>query len=112
MTLLGQGAMGAVHIAQDVYLRRKVALKTILPEMATHPSILGRFVSEMQITAQLEHPNIVPVYALELGADGSLSYAMKLVHGRDLATLLRGAKEMTEKGQPLDEDHALDKRLD
>ena len=109
---LGEGAMGAIDIARDVYLRRKVALKTVLPEMAGHPEVFGRFLSEMQITAQLEHPNIVPVYALDVSADGSLGYAMKLVQGRDLAAILEEAQERVRKGQPLDEDLTLDKRLE
>ena len=112
VALLGQGAMGAIRIARDVYLRRKVALKTVLPEMATHPQLLGRFLSEMQITAQLEHPNIVPIYALEVGADGSLGYAMKLVQGQDLAQIIDATRETLDKGQPIDEDHKLEKRLE
>src|SRR6185369_7024279 len=112
LAVLGQGAMGAIQIARDVYLRRKVALKTVLPAMAQHPQLLGRFLSEMQITAQLEHPNIVPIYALELGADGTLGYAMKLVQGHDLAQLIDETRAMVEKGQPLDEDHTLEKRLE
>ena len=109
---LGEGAMGAIDIARDVYLRRKVALKTVLPEMARHPQIMGRFLSEMQITAQLEHPNIVPVYALDVRAGGALGYAMKLVQGRDLATLLDEAREKVDRGEPLDDEHTLDKRLE
>ncbi len=109
---LGEGAMGAIDIARDVYLRRKVALKTVLPEMARHPEILGRFLSEMQITAQLEHPNIVPVYALDLSVGGALGYAMKLVHGRDLEASLNEARKKVEKGEPLDDEHTLEKRLE
>jgi len=109
---LGEGAMGAIDIARDVYLRRKVALKTVLPEMARHPEMFGRFLSEMQITAQLEHPNIVPVYALDLSASGALGYAMKLVHGRDLEAILNEAREKVEKGEPLDDEHTLEKRLE
>ncbi len=98
---LAQGAMGAIDIARDVYLRRKVALKTVLPEMAQHKALLGRFLSEMQITAQLEHPNIVPVYALEVAADGTLGYAMKLVAGKDLGEMLEQARKLVEEGKPL-----------
>lgn len=109
---LGEGAMGAIEIARDVYLRRKVALKTVLPEMAGHPEMFGRFLSEMQITAQLEHPNIVPVYALDVSVGGSLGYAMKLVHGRDLEAVLSEARAKVEKGEPLDDAHTLEKRLE
>jgi serine/threonine-protein kinase len=109
---LGEGAMGAVDIARDVYLRRKVALKTVLPDVAGHPEVFGRFLSEMQITAQLEHPNIVPVYALDVSADGSLGYAMKLVQGRDLQAILDEARAKVENGEPIGDDLALDKRLE
>ncbi len=104
--------MGAVDIARDVYLRRKVALKTVLPEMADHAEVVDRFLSEMQITAQLEHPNIVPVYALDVTTEGSLGYAMKLVQGKDLATILEEAADKAAKGQPLGEELALEKRLE
>ncbi len=109
---LGEGAMGAIDIARDVYLRRKVALKTVLPEMAGHPEVFGRFLSEMQITAQLEHPNIVPVYALDVSVGGSLAYAMKLVQGKDLSQILDEAREKVEKGEPLGEELSVDKRLE
>ena len=53
---LGRGAMGAVHLARDFVLRRKVAMKSILPEMQQNAQLLSRFLGEMQITAQLDHP--------------------------------------------------------
>jgi serine/threonine-protein kinase len=109
---IGEGAMGAVDIARDVYLRRKIALKTVRPEMAGQPTVFSRFLSEMQITAQLEHPNIVPVYALDVSADGSLGYAMKLVQGKDLAEIIDEARAKVEKGEPLGAEHSLDKRLE
>lgn len=112
IAVLGEGAMGAVSIARDMYLRRKVALKTVLPEMSTHPELLGRFLAEMQITAQLDHPNIVPIYAMELRSDGSFGYAMKLVQGSDLAGIIDQAREMVQKGQPLDEERSFERRID
>lgn len=108
---LGQGAMGAIDVARDIHLRRRVALKTVLPAMAAHQALLDRFLAEMQITAQLEHPNIVPVYAIEVGADGALGYAMKLVHGKDLAQLLAEARDLVRAGTPLPSHLALDQRL-
>ena len=98
---LGKGAMGVVHLARDVVLRRKVALKSLLPGVQ-EPTTLRRFVGEMQITAQLDHPHIVPVYGVEQGPEGSLSYAMKLVEGRELEAVIVEARERLEKGGPLD----------
>ncbi len=109
---LGQGAMGAVDVARDIHLRRRVALKTVLPAMASHRALVDRFLSEMQITAQLEHPNIVPVYALEVGADGALGYAMKLVAGKDLAELLADARALVKAGDSLPSHLVLEQRLE
>ena len=104
--------MGSVSIARDVLLRRKVALKTVLPEMTRNAEAMSRFVAEMQVTAQLDHPNIVPVYGLEATDGGSVGYAMKLVRGVDLDMLLQEARTALEAGKPLDADHSLEKRLE
>ena len=62
---LGVGAMGEVHIVQENFLRRKVALKFIRNDRANDRS-QARFVREALITAQLDHPNIVPIYNYEM----------------------------------------------
>ncbi len=110
--LLGKGAMGEVHLARDVYLRRRVALKNIMPSMAARMEIFARFLSEMQITSQLDHPNIVPVYGIEISPDGTLAYAMKLVQGQELAELFEETRGRIEKGKPLEEKHRLGHRLE
>jgi len=88
---LGAGGMGEVLAARDRSLRRVVAYKRLLPEASGRASVLGRFVAEAQITSQLDHPNVVPIYGLELNEDGSLAYAMKMIEGVELADLLRDA---------------------
>src|SRR5262249_17478019 len=67
-------------------LRRAVALKYMLDEK--DPRKKARFVEEAQINAQLEHPNIVPVYDLRIDAKGRPYLMMKLVKGRDLKSVL------------------------
>ncbi|NUP06466.1 MAG: protein kinase [Polyangiaceae bacterium] len=109
---LGKGAMGEVHLARDVVLRRKVALKSILPAMQQHPSLFSRFLAEMQITAQLDHPFIVPIYGVVTGPSGGLAYTMKLVSGKEFAELLEETREMQASGKPLDAAHALEARLE
>src|SRR5262249_12088522 len=111
ISLLAEGAMGSVSIARDIQLRRKVALKTVLPEMSQNPEALSRFVAEMQVTAQLEHPNIVPVYALE-AEGGTVGYAMKLVRGVDLDALLMETRALVTADKPLDAEHKMEKRLE
>ncbi len=109
---LGKGAMGEVHLARDIVLRRKVALKSILPSLQQSPALFSRFLGEMQITAQLDHPSIVPVYGVETGPTGGLAYAMKLVHGKELQTLLNETKELVTKGKRLEGQYALEARLE
>lgn len=80
---LGKGAMGEVWLMRDIYLRRKVASKQLLPQLNS-PEVQAQFLSEAQITARLEHPGVVPVYTLEIDSGGRLSYAMKVVQGNTL----------------------------
>jgi serine/threonine protein kinase len=61
--------MGTVHVAQDVELLRRVALKELSHDNARDRLARSRFVREVQVTAQLDHPYIGPVYGLEV-ADG------------------------------------------
>ena len=85
--LLGEGGMGEVHLAKDRNLGREVALKTIPPERMDAKR-LARFVAEARITAQLEHPGIVPIHDLFISDDGDIYYTMKRVQGRTLREVL------------------------
>ncbi len=98
---IGQGAMGSVLTARHRNLKRQVAYKKILPEFIESTPSLSRFLREMQITAQLEHPNIVPVYEFEFTADGSMAYAMKLIHGKTLKELILERRTLLSAGQSL-----------
>lgn len=88
---VGEGAMGLVHLAKNRFLRRKVAFKELHSQMASDENH-GRFLNEVQITAQLDHPNIVPVYTLEVKEDQSIAYAMKLVEGKTFKELIAQAR--------------------
>lgn len=103
---LGQGAMGTVALMQDVLLRRKVAYKQIKPEALTHDDVIRQFLGEAQITAQLEHPGIVPVYSLEVAANGQIAYAMKVVEGQTLKDRLQQLRQSVE-AQPASWTQAL-----
>ncbi|WP_347279535.1 serine/threonine-protein kinase, partial [Plasticicumulans sp.] len=85
---VGQGGMASVEAARDAALRRTVAFKRLHEGVQALPGLAQRFLTEAQLTAQLDHPNVVPVYALERDAHGRIAYAMKLVRGRTLAELL------------------------
>ncbi len=80
---LGRGAMGEVLRASDPRLHREVALKRLDSRHRGDAAATRRFVAEAQLTAQLDHPGVVPVHAMSVGDEGP-SYAMKLVRGRTL----------------------------
>jgi serine/threonine-protein kinase len=111
-TLAGRGGMGTVHVARDVELLRRVALKELSLEVAHDRSARSRFVREVQVTAQLDHPHIVPVYSLEVASGGRPAYAMKLVEGQTFGQLIADTRAGYEKDGRPDEDHALPARLE
>lgn len=93
---LGEGGMATVYLAHDLRHNRQVALKVLKPELA---AVLGaqRFLQEIQVTANLQHPHILPLYDSG-SADGVLFYVMPLVQGKSLRDRLD-----REKLLPVDE---------
>lgn len=79
--VIGRGIAGCIHPARDRYLLRNVALKRLRKELADVPFYRDGFIAEAQITGQLEHPNIIPVHELGLGAGGVPYFTMKLIEG-------------------------------
>jgi serine/threonine protein kinase len=110
--LVGRGAMGDVFVARDRALLRKVAWKRLSPVLAARPNMTARFLNEVQVTAQLDHPNVVPIHALEAGSDGVPGYTMKLVQGRTLTELLHEAREQAADGDRRAEARRLTTRLE
>jgi eukaryotic-like serine/threonine-protein kinase len=104
MPEIGRGIAGRVHSAEDRFLLRKVALKRLSKELAQHPFYLDGFVAEAQMTGQLEHPNIVPVYGFALSAEGIPYFTMQLVQGVSFKQWLSdksrppGSSERLEQG--------------
>ncbi len=90
---LGQGGMGQVYLAEQISLKRKVALKILRPELASDPTALPRFKAEATAVAQATHANIVQVYAIG-EADGMSYMALEYVEGRNLREYL------AKKGPP------------
>jgi eukaryotic-like serine/threonine-protein kinase len=84
---IGRGGMGVVYEAWQVSLRRRVALK-VLPFTSAHDAKhIGRFKNEAQAAAQVQHPNIVPVFAIG-EENGVHFYVMQLIEGQSLTSLL------------------------
>ena len=94
---IGRGGMSVVYRARDIRLNRPVAVKVLPPELAHDPAIRARFTREAQMSAQLSHAHIVPIY--DVGErDGIAWFVMALVTGSNLGTHLT-----REPRQPLDE---------
>ena len=91
---IGRGGMGRVFRARDVDLGRDVALKVIdlgasgAPDSPRRRALVERFLAEARVTAQLEHPSIVPLHDVGVDRTGELFYTMKLVEGRTLESLI------------------------
>ncbi len=85
--LHAKGGMGQVWVARDKSLGREIALKELRADQKDNAVILSRFLYEARITAQLEHPGIVPVY--ELGGGPVPFYTMRFVKGRTLSAAAR-----------------------
>ncbi len=82
--LLGRGSMGEVRKVYDRLLGRAVAMKIILPAAHALPDLRDRFLAEAQVSAQLQHPGIAPVYDHGALPDGRLWFTMQEVRGRTL----------------------------
>jgi serine/threonine-protein kinase len=92
--LIGRGGMSVVYRATDLRLHRQVALKLLAPELARDERFRGRFLTESEIAASLEHPHILPVYGAG-EANGLLYIAMRYVEDSDLKRLLREDAPLT-----------------
>src|SRR5439155_24007988 len=93
---IGAGGMATVYLARDLRHHRQVALKVLNPELG---AVLGveRFLAEIRVTANLQHPNLLPLF--DSGeAEGLLFYVMPYVEGESLRARLEREKQL-----PVDE---------
>jgi len=105
---VGEGAMGRVLLARDGVLHREVAYKAMSEDLLEQPALASKFQSEAQITAQLDHPNIVPVYELE----SPTSYTMKLIEGRTLEAIFDEVRALIDGNKPIPDAVGLEQRLE
>jgi PAS domain S-box-containing protein len=94
------GGLGRIWVAHDREIERDVALKELRPEQAGNEVLRKRFLKEAQITGQLEHPGIVPVYELSRWDDDQHPfYAMRLIRGHTLTEAAQALHEMRQRSQ-------------
>jgi serine/threonine-protein kinase len=85
---LGEGGMGEVLLCKDLRIGREVALKVIRAEHGARPDLRKRFLREVRVQGQLEHPSIVPVYDLGKDPQRKAYFTMKRVRGQTLEQIL------------------------
>jgi len=90
--LIGEGGMATVYLARDVRHNRKVALKVRRPDLGAVVGI-ERFLSEIEVTANLQHPNLLPLF--DSGEAGGLLFSvMPYIEGESLRARLDREKQL------------------
>jgi serine/threonine-protein kinase len=85
---LGEGGMGTVYRAEQISLKRAVALKMLRPDVGGGSLLLRRFNAEAEAVAKLSHPNTVNIFDFGQDADGNLFIAMEFIEGRSLRSAI------------------------
>ena len=86
--LLGRGGMASVYLALDLALNRKVAIKVMSPALLHGDDAIARFKREAQTSAGLQHPNIIPIYAVKQ-TPKLVYFVMKYIEGRPLDSIIK-----------------------
>ena len=89
LSQLGEGGMGMVYEARQTSVDRAIALKVMKEEYRSHSNLCDEFLSEALATANLDHPNIVPVHDLGSDGQGTIFYSMKKVQGKEWKKVIK-----------------------
>ena len=94
---LGEGGMGVVYKAEDLKLKRIVALKFLPPDLTRDPDAKQRFIQEAQAASALDHPNICTIHEIDESPDGQMFICMACYEGRSLKEIIgNGPLDITE----------------
>ncbi len=109
-----EGGYGKILLAQDKNLKRFIAVKQLKSEIMNDAHLRRRFIQESRITAQLDHPNIIPVYSIWESNTEGVSLAMKLINGKTLREALNDIILDYKSGKTKlsEEKNSLSKRLE
>ncbi len=89
LEVFNEGGQGIISVAKENSLGRIVALKTLKNNAPGPDGGVGDFITEAKVTAQLDHPSIIPIYAIGKNREGNLQLAMKLINGKTLREHLK-----------------------
>ena len=92
---IGEGGMGAVYLAREPALKRDVAVKVMLPWLASDATARARFEREAQAVAAIAHPNVINIFGTGELADGTPYFVMQFVSGRALDARLAAEGPLT-----------------
>jgi len=88
VSVLGEGGMGAVYLAEHTLMRKRMAIKVLHPEMSHMPEVVARFEREAMAAAHIDHPNVAAATDFGKLDDGSFFLAMELIEGVSLRDVL------------------------
>ena len=111
---IGSGGQARLFRGFDLNLRRMAAVKSLREEFGQDKELREKFIAEAMITAQLDHPAIVPVYSIHRDRQNNLHLAMKLIHGRPFQSYLNDLVRHYERDgfSAAEEQRSLDYRLE
>jgi serine/threonine-protein kinase len=94
LSLLGEGGMGVVYLAQHPGIGRKAAIKVLHPDLARSPDLVTRFFNEARAANAIKHPGIVEVYDFGTLPDGASYITMEFLEGESLSTRIKRTKRI------------------
>lgn len=100
--LLGTGGYGQVFAVMDNDLQREIAVKITDTEKGGNSQAILEFTREAQVLADLEHPNIIPIYDIDIDEDGKIYLSMRKITGHSLKDLLQDVKRKNEIPEEID----------
>src|SRR5215831_6134561 len=96
-SVLGEGGMGAVYLAEHVLMRKRLAVKVLHPEMTRMPEMVARFEREAMAAAHIEHPNVAAATDFGKLEDGAFFLVLEYVEGTSLRDLIAEGPIGTER---------------
>jgi tRNA A-37 threonylcarbamoyl transferase component Bud32/HEAT repeat protein len=94
---LGQGGMGAVYEAEHTILKKRCAIKMLLPRFATQPEICARFLQEARATNAIKHDHIVQIYDFGQSPDGGAFLVMEFLYGETFDNYIKTRKTLSHE---------------